>query len=71
METRGLVARHPTDDDGRGAMITLTDQGWTTLRKAAPHHVESVRRTFIDLLDDQEIATLGRIAEKVIARLSD
>lgn len=70
MESRGLVARQPTDNDGRGAVVTLTDQGWATLREAAPHHVESVRRNLVDLLDDQEIATMGRIAEKVIARLS-
>lgn len=71
METRGLVSRHPSDNDGRGAVITLTDQGWKTLREAAPHHVESVRRNLIDLLDAEEIATLTRISEKVITQLSE
>jgi DNA-binding MarR family transcriptional regulator len=71
METRGMVSRRPSADDGRGAVVTLTDLGWATLREAAPHHVESVRRNLVDLLDAEEIATLDRIAEKVIARLSE
>lgn len=70
MERRGLVARQSSDDDGRGAVVTLTEKGRAVLRAAAPHHVESVRRHVVDLLDAEEIAVLGRIAEKVIAQLS-
>jgi len=71
METRGMVSRRSSADDGRGAVVTLTDLGWATLHEAAPHHVESVRRNLVDLLDAEEIATLDRIAEKVIAQLSE
>jgi DNA-binding MarR family transcriptional regulator len=70
MEARGLVAREPCDDDGRGAVITLTDAGWATLRAAAPRHVASVRRHFVDLLTRDEIDTLATIAEKVVAKHS-
>jgi DNA-binding MarR family transcriptional regulator len=70
MERRGLVARESCDDDRRGAMITLTDTGWATLRAAAPSHVESVRRHFIDLLTPDEVAALATISEKVIAHLT-
>ena len=69
MEQRGLVARQPCADDARGALISLTGQGWATLRDAAPRHVDSVRRHMIDLLTDDEIAALDAIAGKVIARL--
>ena len=69
MERRGLVAREPCADDRRGAMITLTDTGWATLRAAAPPHVESVRRHFIDLLTPAEVAALATISQKVIAHL--
>jgi DNA-binding MarR family transcriptional regulator len=69
MERRGLVARQPCDDDGRGAEITLTDAGWAVLREAAPHHVASVRRHFIDLLTDDEVDALSRISGKVIDHL--
>lgn len=70
MERRGLVAREACDDDRRGATIILTDAGWAALRAAAPRHVESVRRHFIDLLTPAEIAALGTISAKVLAHLS-
>ena len=70
MEERGLVARLPAPDDGRGAIVTLTDAGWRTLQSAAPSHVRSVRRHFIDLLTEEEVATLDRISAKVIEHLA-
>jgi DNA-binding MarR family transcriptional regulator len=70
MERRGLVRRMPCPDDGRGAAITLTEQGRSVLERAAPKHVESVRRNFIDLLTPAEVDTLAAIAEKVTTRLS-
>jgi DNA-binding MarR family transcriptional regulator len=71
MERRGLVARESCADDARGAMIALTDAGWATLRQAAPRHVESVRRHFIDLLTPAEIGVLDAIARKVTAHLAE
>jgi DNA-binding MarR family transcriptional regulator len=70
MEQRGLVTRQPVADDGRGALISLTEDGRATLEQAAPPHVTSVRRHFIDLLTPEEVAALDSIAEKVIQRLS-
>ncbi|HEY2520481.1 MAG TPA: MarR family winged helix-turn-helix transcriptional regulator [Streptosporangiaceae bacterium] len=70
MEQRGLVNREPTADDGRGAIISLTEQGRAVLHQAAPPHVASVRRNLIDLLTEEEVATLDTIAEKVIAKLA-
>jgi DNA-binding MarR family transcriptional regulator len=58
-------------DDGRGAVVVLTENGRRTIDAAAPAHVESVRRHFVDLLTEDELATLGDIAERVIARLAD
>lgn len=71
MERRGLVARDDCASDGRGATVVLTDAGWRTIRDAAAHHVASVREHFIDLLDADDIAALGRIAEKVVGHLSE
>ena len=70
MEQRGLVARQPCADDARGAIISLTEQGQATLRKAAPPHVASVRRHMIDLLTAEELAALDSIAGKVITHLA-
>jgi DNA-binding MarR family transcriptional regulator len=70
MEQRGLVQRRGTDDDGRGAVVALTDHGWAALRAAAPPHVASVRRNLIDLLTPAEVHALDEIAGKVIDHLS-
>lgn len=71
MQQRGLVARGGSADDGRGATVALTDAGWSTLQAAAVHHVASVRRHLIDLLDEDDVAALGRIADKVLAHLTE
>lgn len=70
MEERGLVARENAQDDRRGTIVTLTDEGWRVLVRAAPHHVESVRRHLIDLLSDEQIQTLGEIAAAVTRHLA-
>ena len=71
MEWRGLVERSACSDDGRGATIALTDQGWRVLQNAAPLHVESVREHFIDLLTPAEIKTLATISTKVLTHLDE
>ena len=70
MQARGLVAREASPEDGRGAVICLTEAGWAVLRDAAPSHVRSVRALFIDLLTPEEIDTLAAISEEVVARLA-
>jgi DNA-binding MarR family transcriptional regulator len=70
MQARGLVAREASPDDGRGAVISLTEAGWALLRDAAPPHVRSVRALFIDLLTEDEIDALAAISEKVVAHLA-
>ncbi len=70
MEQRSLVARQPCADDGRGALISLTEQGQATLRRAAPPHAASVGRHMIDLLTVEEVAALDTIAGKVITHLA-
>ena len=69
MEQRGLVARRDCPSDGRGAVLTLTEAGWQAIRSAAPPHVESVRRHFIDRLSAEQIRVLGDLTETVVAEL--
>ena len=71
MQGRGLVVKEEAADDGRGAVVVLTVKGLRTIEEAAPAHVASVRRHFVDLLTDEEIATLGAITERVLAHLAD
>jgi DNA-binding MarR family transcriptional regulator len=69
MEQRGLVVREPCDDDGRGSVVCLTPAGLETVDTAAPRHVESVRRNFVDVIEPAELAALDALAERVVARL--
>ena len=70
MEQRGLVTREQHPQDGRGAVICLTEAGQHAIEQAAPGHVEWVRTHFIDLLHGDEIDTLTAISERVIAQLN-
>lgn len=65
MIKRGLVRKESCPDDGRGQEAVLTDDGLATLRDAAPAHLETVRRSFIDHLDDEELAVIGRVFAKI------
>ena len=69
MQQRGLVAREPCDDDGRGSMVVLTASGRKAIEAAAPRHVESVRRNFVDLIEPAELAALDALAARVVAHL--
>jgi DNA-binding MarR family transcriptional regulator len=71
MQQRGLVRRQEHPSDGRGAVIVLTGEGWRAIRSAAPKHVESVRRHFIDRLTDEQIRVLGDIADAVVGHLDN
>jgi DNA-binding MarR family transcriptional regulator len=69
MEQRHLVRREELDGDGRGAMVRLTSNGWRAIERAAPNHVESVRRHFVDALSKRQLAALADIAQTVIRKL--
>ena len=69
MERRGLVRRAGCAEDGRGAFIEITDQGRTTIERAAPGHVETVRRLVFDVLTDEEATQLESLVDKLLTRL--
>jgi DNA-binding MarR family transcriptional regulator len=58
MEAAGLVAREGCPGDRRGLYAVLSDQGWETMRRVAPHHVRNVREHFIDRLDPEQITSM-------------
>jgi DNA-binding MarR family transcriptional regulator len=70
MEQRGLVSREPHSGDARGASISLSDDGQRSIEAAAPRHVRSVRRHFIDLLSHDQLVALSEIADVVLAHLA-
>ncbi|MBB6628336.1 MarR family transcriptional regulator [Nocardioides sp. KIGAM211] len=70
MQARGLVEREDCVDDGRGAFVVLTPTGRSAIEAAAPEHVRTVRRLVFDALTDDDVAALGAITDKVLARLA-
>ncbi|SCK55173.1 MarR family winged helix-turn-helix transcriptional regulator [Streptomyces sp. WMMB 322] len=71
MEKAGLVRRENCESDKRGLFAVLTEDGWETMRRVAPHHVDSVRRHFIDRMSPEDLEhlheTLLPVAEKLRA----
>ena len=65
MVKRGLVRKQPCPEDGRGQEAILTDQGMAELVGAAPLHLTTVRESFIDHLDPEELAVIGRAFAKI------
>jgi DNA-binding MarR family transcriptional regulator len=48
LEERGWIRRQVCEEDARGQLAVLTDEGFAALENAAPVHVESVRRHLFD-----------------------
>ena len=69
MEKRGLVVREECAEDGRGAMVRMTDSGRRAIEGAAPGHVAATRRYVFDLLTDDEVDELTAVFERVLANL--
>jgi DNA-binding MarR family transcriptional regulator len=65
MVKRGLVRKQNCSEDGRGQEAVLTDDGLAALRAAAPLHLDTVRKAFIDLLDADELDVVHRVFDKV------
>lgn len=70
MEARGLLARRDCPDDRRGAFVDLTPAGRAAIEAAAPAHVAMVREIFFAGASDEEVAALGALTERVLARLA-
>jgi DNA-binding MarR family transcriptional regulator len=69
MQARGLVERAECPSDARGAFAVLAPAGLAEIERAAPMHVESVRRHLIDVLDAEQLEQLAAIAERVVEHL--
>lgn len=71
MERRELISRQPRPNDALGASINLSDNGRQAIDAAAPRHVRSVRKHFVDLLTREQLVALSEIADIVLAHLAD
>jgi DNA-binding MarR family transcriptional regulator len=68
LEERGWVRRMDCPTDRRGQIAMLTDQGFDALAKAAPGHVEQVRRVLFDALSAEQIRQLDGISAAILAQ---
>ena len=66
MERTALVERTSCPEDRRGVWAHLTDQGLALLEQAAPCHVETVRRNFVEAMSATDYRALGRAFQAVL-----
>jgi DNA-binding MarR family transcriptional regulator len=71
MQADGLISREPNPDDARSIVVCLLPAGRAAIEKAAPGHVEDVRRNFIDLFTPAELDLLADLNERVLHHLAE
>jgi DNA-binding MarR family transcriptional regulator len=65
MEGKGWVERRKCAEDKRGTWAVMTTKGWNSIVKAAPDHVESIRKHFIDQISKADQANIASAFEKL------
>lgn len=65
MENRGLLRRHRSGSDSRGAEVELTDDGARTFRSSSAAHLRLVRRLFVDALAPEDLEVALRVATRL------
>lgn len=63
--SRGLVAKTPDPDDGRGIIVILTDAGFAAFRRAAVRHMESIVDRVGGALEDDELRQLTELCDRL------
>jgi DNA-binding MarR family transcriptional regulator len=66
MEKRGLVRRDECEGDKRGTFAVLTKAGFEIIERVAPHHVDNVRRHYIDRLTPQQLEEVRSIFQPIV-----
>jgi DNA-binding MarR family transcriptional regulator len=69
LEKKKLLKREQAEDDGRGAVVALTQTGAALRRTMWPRYREAIIDAFAGALDDNEAEAMTRALKKVIARL--
>ncbi|AGL18963.1 MarR family winged helix-turn-helix transcriptional regulator [Actinoplanes sp. N902-109] len=69
LEKRGLITRGSDPEDERSVMVTLSKAGRALVARVLPGHVAVVRQMLFDSLDDDDVAQLGGILDRVRTRM--
>lgn len=71
LESRGLVERATAEDDARGVVVSITEEGRERFRAAQDTHVQGLQERLFDVLTDRQIRQLARITSKILDRDED
>lgn len=71
LEDEKLVQRHKCPTDARSTMVTLTAAGRKRLAEAAPVHVDSVRRYFVEPIGRDGMCAVSGQLRAVLCALDD
>jgi DNA-binding MarR family transcriptional regulator len=63
--SRGLVAKCPEPNDGRGTIIHLTDVGFELFKKVAVEHMSTITERVSGPLNADELAQLTALCDKL------
>jgi DNA-binding MarR family transcriptional regulator len=69
LQSRGLVAKRASSEDGRGHVAKLTPAGLAKLKKAWPVHLASVRDRVFDHVDPATVTSAARALSEIAAQL--
>lgn len=61
LEKAGLITRHPSSDDDRVTVVTITPKGLALVERVLPGHIQVTRRMLFDSLSDEDVRQLGDI----------
>ena len=65
LQAAGLVRREPSPHDARGTYTVITEDGIARLRAAAPYHLASVQRAWMQHFSDDELRTIAALLARI------
>ena len=71
MRSRGLIERHGTEQDRRGASVEITADGTDALHAAAPDHVALVRSVLFDPMTPTQLRAFDAVITAALDRLAE
>nr|WP_200902684.1 MarR family winged helix-turn-helix transcriptional regulator [Mycobacterium sp. EPa45] len=71
MRGRGLLLRHGSENDRRGATVEITAAGSDALRTAAPDHVALVRSVLFDGVTATQLRDFDAVITMALNRLAE
>jgi DNA-binding MarR family transcriptional regulator len=65
LASRGYVHKHADPDDGRGAIVELTEAGYALFRRVAVDHMSSITSRVGDTLTPDELRQLTALCDRL------